>query len=313
MELQPQNLASPPSDGAYVREWIVQLALQASVEINVQDTHDLVASQQWLARGTKLYVSHLPRQTWGETLGACRAVRAAGFDPVPHVPVRLLSTGHALDQLLAQFITEAGVEEVLLVAGDHARPVGPFATTSEVLRSGLLTQHGFRRISVAGHPEGHPQLSTEELRRAEQEKSLLATDANMTLTYLTQFFFAHAPFLQWVAELRKQNIQGRVVAGLAGPASVATLFRFARRCGIGPSIRALGARPASLMQIAAERGPENIVRSLAQALGAGTSDFAGIHLFCFGGFLRTCEWLHAVGRGRFTLNDGDGFQVSRSI
>lgn len=309
MEFQPQKLASPPADGAHVREWIAQLALQASVEINVQDTHDLVASQQWLARGTRLYVSHLPRQTWAETLEACREVRTAGFNPIPHVPVRLLSSESVLEQLLAQFIAEAGVDEVLLIAGDQARPVGPFATTSEVLRSGLLTKHRFKRISVAGHPEGHPKLSTEELRRAEQEKSLLATDANMTLTYLTQFFFDHAPFLQWLAELRKQGIQARVVAGLAGPASLATLLKFARRCGIGPSVRALGARPGSLLKIVADRGPENIMRSLAETLSARTADFAGIHMFCFGGFLRTCEWVHAVGNGHFTLHDSQGFQV----
>lgn len=312
MEFQPQHFASPSAGGAPVRQWIVRLALQASVEINVQDVRDLVASRQWLARGTRLYVSHLPRQTWSETIAACKAVRAAGFDPVPHLPVRLVSTVGALDQLLAQFVAEADVGEVLLIAGDQASPAGPFATTSEVLRSGLLTKHGFKRISVAGHPEGHPKLSTEELRRAEQEKWLLATQASLTLTYLTQFFFAHPPFLQWLAELRGRGIQARAVAGLAAPASVATLFRFARRCGVGPSIRALGARPASLLQVAAERGPENLVRSLAQALGAGTADFAGIHLFCFGGFLPACEWLHAVGSGRFALNDGDGFEVSRS-
>jgi hypothetical protein len=48
---------------------------------------------------------------------------------------------------------------------------------------------------------------------------------------------------------------------------------------------------------------------LAQARCEGASDFAGVHLFCFGGFVRTCRWLQAVADGRFTLDDTGGFRV----
>jgi hypothetical protein len=65
----------------------------------------------------------------------------------------------------------------------------------------------------------------------------------------------------------------------------------------------LGARPSSLLKLAADHGPELVLRELAQACRNRT-DFDGIHLFCFGGFLRTCEWLHAAAEGRFVQNDG---------
>ena len=65
------------------------------------------------------------------------------------------------------------------------------------------------------------------------------------------------------------------------------------------------------MKLVGERGPEPVVRGLAEAKVAGTTDFAGIHLFCFGGFLKTCEWLHAVAEGRFKLDDRGGFEVKR--
>ena len=70
------------------------------------------------------------------------------------------------------------------------------------------------------------------------------------------------------------------------------------RCGVGPSIRALGARPTSFVKLLGEHGPESVMRELAEARGSDAADFDGVHLFCFGGYLRTCEWLHRVANGR---------------
>ena len=294
-----------------VHEAVVQLAREASIEINVQDEPDLRASQEFLPAGTRIYVSHLPKQTWQATVAACRAVRAAGFDPAPHVPVRLLADAATFDRLLGDFVAQAQVRDLLLISGDYPQPAGPFATTSELLRTGLLAKHGIRNLSVAGHPEGHPKVVVDELRRAETDKSTIAQESGLQLSFLTQFFFEHAPFLGWVDEMRRQGITARIVGGLAGPAGLATLFKFAVRCGAGPSIRALGARPTSLLKLVGERGPEMVLRGLAEARVAGTADFTGVHLFCFGGYLRTCEWLHAVAQGRFTLDDHGGFEVNR--
>jgi methylenetetrahydrofolate reductase (NADPH) len=179
----------------------------------------------------------------------------------------------------------------------------------DVLQGGLLREHGLRRVSLAGHPEGHPSVPLETIRRAEREKTLLAAQSGLEVTLLTQFFLEHAPFLDWVRELRANGVQARIVGGLAGPAGAATLFKYAMRCGVGPSIRALGARPTSLVKLMGDHGPEKVLRGLADARVAGTADFNGIHLFCFGGYLRTCQWLHRVANGQFTLNDSGGFSI----
>jgi methylenetetrahydrofolate reductase (NADPH) len=256
-----------------------------------------------------VFVSFLPKQSWQDTQSTCRAVRAAGFEPVPHIPVRLVADEATLDRNVGEMVGEARVQEVLLIAGDYAQSMGPYATVSDVLRSGLLGRHGLRKVSLAGHPEGHPQVALEEIRRAEREKATLAADAGLDVALVTQVVFEHAPFLQWAAELRSNGVRSRIVAGLAGPASVTTLFKFAMRCGAGASVRALGARPTSMMKLIGDRGPEDIVRGLAEARAAGRADFSGMHLFCFGGFLRACEWLHKVAGGRFTLDDKGSFNV----
>ena len=306
---QPAKTVPSVASEAELAETIALLGREASIEINVHDIRDLVASRALLPAGKKVYVSHPPKQTWEETQAACRAVRGAGFDPVPHVPVRLLPDAETLDRLLARLVADAHVQEVLLIAGDHPEPVGPYMSVSEVLRTGALERHGLTRVSLAGHPERHPQVMRDEIRRWERKKVALATAAGLDVTVVTQFFFEAAPFLDWVAELRLQGVQARMGAGLAGPTGIATLFRFALRCGAGPSIRALGARPTSMMKLIGDHGPEQVVRELARAKNAGESDFSGIHLFSFGGYLRTCAWLRRVADGNFRLNERGGFDV----
>ena len=287
---------------------IALLAREASIEINVQDVVHLEPSRALLPAGTKVYVSHLPKQNWQETQTACRAVCAAGFRPVPHVPVRLLPGEEAFDRLLAGFVA-GGCDEVLLIAGDYAHPLGPFATVADIITTGLLEKHGLARVSMAGHPEGHPKVSLDEIRRAEREKVMLATQAGLDVSLVTQFFFEHAPFVEWAGNLTTRGIRARFIAGIAGPARSTTLLKFAMRCGVGPSIRALSARPSTFVHLLADHGPEHVARGLANARSTGVVDFAGIHLFCFGGYLRTCGWLQRVACGEFHLNGEEGFDV----
>ena len=286
---------------------IARLARQCSIEMNVQDARELHRARALLPAGKKIYVSHLPKQTWQETLDACEDVREVGFDPAPHVPVRLLDSERTLDEFL-RAAARAEVAEILLISGDYPQASGPYSTVAEVLRTGKLSEHGLRRVSMAGHPEGHPKVPLAEIRRAEREKAELARAAGLQATLLTQFFFEAPPFLEWAAGLRAEGVGARLVAGISGPASIATLLRYAVRCGVGPSIRALGARPTSLVKLIGDHGPEPLVRTLA---GVSRPDlFDGLHFFTFGGFLRTCEWLQRVGDGKFTLDKHGGFVVA---
>ena len=137
---------------------------------------------------------------------------------------------------------------------------------------------------------------------------MLAAQAGLEVTLVTQFFFEHKPFLHWVGELRARGVGARLV-GVAGPARPATLLKFAMRCGVGPSIRALTVHPSTFMRLIGDHGPEHVVRGLAEARSTGTADFSGIHLFGFGGYLRTCEWLQPRRSRRLRLNSHGGFDV----
>jgi methylenetetrahydrofolate reductase (NADPH) len=277
-----------------LHDGVAQLARDASMEINAAEVKHLEASRAFLPRGKKVYVSHLPKQSWEETIAASRAVQEAGFDPVPHVPVRLIQSEGAADRLLAALKHRGHASEMLLISGDYVQSVGPYSSVFDFLRSGCLTKHGFQRVSFAGHPEGHPQVPIEEIRRAEVEKAHWAERAGISATFMTQFFFESEPFIDWVKHLRRNAVRSHIVAGLAGPASITALARFAIRCGVGRSVRALGARPSAMNKLLGDHGPEALMKELETARATEEASFAGIHIFGFGGFLRTCEWLRRI-------------------
>jgi methylenetetrahydrofolate reductase (NADPH) len=292
-----------------LHEAIVALARAASVEMTWRDTAELDACRPLLPTGTDMYASYLPGQSLRQTLTTCVAIREAGFEPVPHIAVRQFADVEALEELATDLFAQAQVQRVLLIAGDIEKPFGPFSSTLDALRSNALTERGIRRIVVAGHPEGHPTVSRDELWKAEMGKVLFAEQHGLELAFLTQFLFVASPFLEWARGLRADGIKSRLIVGLAGPAKLSTLVKYAIRCGVGPSIRALTANPGSFAKLVGERGPEKVVRAVAAAGVAGEIDNFGIHLFSFGGLVRTCKWMHAVADGRFVLDEDGGFRV----
>ncbi len=312
-----QTEVTPAANGIDVRRAAAQdprVEIQrymrsASLEMTVHDIAQLAVCGPLLPPGTKLYVSHLPGQQFSDTVAACAAVNAAGLDAVPHVPARCIQDSAQLERFLADCVTQAKVQEVLLISGDYPQAAGPYSAVIQILQSNVLTNNGIRRVSVAGHPEGHPAVSLEDVQRAEQEKIVFAQANAMELTFVTQFFFDSQPFLEWRNRLRAAGFHGRVQAGLAGPAKMSTLFRYALKCGVGPSIRALGARPSSFAKLLGERGPEPLIRDLTRASAGSEREQTGLHLFSFGGLTRTCQWLAAVNEGRFELDEKQGFVV----
>jgi len=288
-----------------------ELARDSSIEVSSLEASDIFAGRDFLRPGHKIYVSHLPGQSWATTLDTCARVVSAGFEPVPHVPVRLLKSTNELDEVLAG-IRDVGARELLMISGDYSKPAGPWHQVVDILRGDRLQKHGFSRVSVAGHPEGHPSVPVETIRRAQIEKAHMGEAAGLEVTLVTQFFFEADPFVEWSRDLRLAGVRARLVAGLPGPASIARLIKLARHCGVGPSIRALTARPRSLLKLVSDNTPDALLSHLTSELGRRPGLFNGIHLYSFGGFLRTAAWVRQQAEsGSMRTGDEAGGRQSR--
>jgi methylenetetrahydrofolate reductase (NADPH) len=207
-----------------------------------------------------------------------------------------MASRDALDDFLARARGEADVSRILLIAGDVATTRGPFKSTRDVCVSGLIEAHGIASVSLAGHPEGHPFLELPGALKGLKAWRDWGRQTATRVDVVTQFCFESAPILQWIAELDRADVDLPVIVGLAGPATPATLTKFALRCGIGNSMRALRAQIGRFGRLLTDTGPDDVVRGLRCAPAAATASIAGFHLFPFGGLRKAGDWLRNYDR-----------------
>ena len=271
-----------------------ELVRHASVELSPRQLGSTGPLTDYLSRGTRVYIPSIPGTAWRETMDACQRLSAEGMLPVPHLPARLMKSEGHLDERLGE-LAEAGVRDLLLVAGDHGRAAGPYHDTLGVLESGKLAAHGFRRLGVTAYPEGHPVAARGDLETALSRKIAYANATGTDMWIVTQFTFASAHAIAWLAAMRDRGCPLPVYIGLPGPARLRTLLAYAARCGVRASARALTRQP-SVVRLLRSWSPDDLLQGLAQyrVESAGTT-LAGIHLFTFGGLPRTSRWLRANG------------------
>src|SRR5580698_19953 len=229
-----------------------------------------IAALSVLPRGTRVYISAVPRRPADESISAAIRLRAAGLEPVPHVAVRNFGSVDALDDFLARLNGEAEVRRVLVIAGDRADH-GPFRSAADAIDSGLFRRRGIRALGIAGYPEGHPKIGNDALFKALAEKITAAEATGLAVEIVTQFCFEARAILDYIARLRAFGFEQRLRIGLAGPTSLAALLHYAGRCGVRASAQGLARRTGLLRQAFGMAVPDDLVRSLAEASPANVS------------------------------------------
>jgi len=275
-------------------EFAARLA-SASVEISSHG-RQLPELRDHFAPGIDVTITFLPGDNYRHNVETATALRHAGFNPVPHIAAREMVSQPMLDDFLARLNGEAAVTRILLIAGDVAAAKGPFKSALDVGTSGLIEAHGIKRLSVAGHPEGHPFLDQDHALKVLAAWRDWGRRTNVEVDVVTQFCFESLPILQWIAALNNAGIDLPVIVGLAGPATPATLTKFALRCGVGNSIRALRSQIGRFGRLLIDTGPDDVVRGLRFAPAVATAPIAGFHLFPFGGLRKAGEWLRNYDR-----------------
>jgi methylenetetrahydrofolate reductase (NADPH) len=286
---------------------LTALLSSASVEVSSRG-HQLGELRDHFAPATDVTITFLPGDNYRHNVETAAALRRAGYNPVPHIAAREMASREALDDFLARLRDEADVTRILLISGDTALARGPFKSSLDVCASGLLEARGIARLSIAGHPEGHPYLETAEALDVLHAWRQWGRERKIQVEIMTQFCFESAPILGWIGGLHARGIQLPVIVGLAGPATPATLMKFALRCGIGNSMRAVRSQIGRFGRLLTDTGPDEVMRGLQSAPEAATETIAGFHLFPFGGLRKSGDWLRSYGQAMQRSASGAGTQ-----
>jgi methylenetetrahydrofolate reductase (NADPH) len=279
----------------------------ASLEATRPDARDIAALTA-TAADTAIYLSAVLTRPQEEVVDQAKAVRAAGLNPLPHLAVRNFSSANALRSFLDRLAGEAGVRKLLVIAGDRAEPAGPFRGALEAIDSGLITRSGITEIGISGYPDGHPRIAAHELDRLLAAKLEAASATGLKVHIVTQFCLDAAPIIAWIKRLRAHGIDHPVHIGLAGPTSLTTLMRYAKRCGVRASTQGLARNAGLLKRMLGVSAPDGIIRALIEANREGDLGEIAPHLFSFGGIGATARWAAGAMAGRVSL-DREGFAV----
>jgi methylenetetrahydrofolate reductase (NADPH) len=267
-----------------------------SLEMTGKDIPGLNEAKDSIPPGTKINVTFLGNEDLEMRVAAAKAVRDLGFVPVPHISARRLASQAQLEEFLERLQEVGATEHVFAVGGDPATPEGPYEDSLALIRSGILSKYGVREVSIAGYPEGHPDISDETLWRVLEGKSASLKEQGLDAVILTQFAFDTDPVMSWIDAVRAKGIDTQIRIGTPGPAGIKRLLAFARRFGVGANAMIVKKYGFSLTNLMGTAGPDKFVTDLSTLLAEDpASGRVGLHFYTFGGLLATSEWVRQFG------------------
>ena len=263
-----------------------------SLEMTAKELNGLREAAPLIRPKTQVAVTFLPGEEMDQRVAAAKLVRELGFEPIVHLSARRLTSKEELDTYLSRITTEAGVKRVFLIAGDPPEPEGPFEDSLQVIETGLLEKHGITIAGIGGHPEGHPNVSKDDLWVWMERKIAALRERGIVPLVVTQFAFDDDAIVAWVGEMRARGIDVPVRLGVPGPAGIKRLLGFAARCGVGASANVMKKYGVSVTNLLGTAGPDKLVDSLNKKLNDGEHGRVRLHLYPFGALTASAQWVN---------------------
>ena len=297
------------------REDIVNFLADFTAETTPFSAAKVEDFREVLRPGTTVFITFLPGSNFEDTIAVAARLRKEGFNPVPHLAARSIPSADFLDENLRRLRNEADINEVLTIAGAVEEPVGEFSDSMQVLNTGLIDKHGIKKIGVAGHPEGSPDMSDDAITAALNWKNDFADRSDAELYIVTQFCFEVEPIIAWDKAMKAAGNTLQIRIGLPGIATIKTLLNYSKACGIGNSINFLKKQARNVTKLMTASAPDKLISDLVKYKRMDPEcGVMGCHMYPLGGIKKTAKWTYAVIDGEFAMNpDGEGFSVTKEI
>jgi methylenetetrahydrofolate reductase (NADPH) len=267
-----------------------------SIEITPRQVEKVGLLKDKLPQGTCVYVALIDPADVALQIDAVAAIRAAGLEPVPHLPARFIRDRSDLDHRLAALSRRGSVRQALVLGGGAPQPLGIYDAAIQLLKTGLFETYGIRKIGLAGHPEGNPDIIKAKgeaaLIEALKVKQAYLAQHNIEGYIATQFLFEAGPVAYWAKGLRDQGIVLPIHVGVPGPATIKTLVRYAAMCGVGNSARFIRKQALNVTKLLTVSSPDAFVENLTKLhFEKPELGIASPHLYPFGGFDKLLDWI----------------------
>jgi len=266
-----------------------------SIEVMPRTAAKVEDFRALLPAGTRVYIAHIEGTPIEDMVDTARRIAAEGYDVMPHFPARIIKDKATLENWIAMYQGEADVKQGLMLAGGVAEPHGEFSDSMQLLDTGLFDKAGFERLHIAGHPEGNkdidPSGGTANVDAALQWKQDFSQRSDAKMAIATQFAFEAAPIIEWANGVKAAGVDIPIHIGIAGPAKLQTLIKFAIACGVGPSLKVLQKRAMDVSKLLLPYEPTEVLTDLANHKAANPEfNIDSVHFFPLGGIKTNANW-----------------------
>lgn len=271
--------------------------MPASIEILAKSLPNDTELLALVPKGTLVYLPDIGgTRGFDETLVAAVRLNTLGYIAVPHIAARRIESLDQLIDRIAAYSEQAAVTQFLVIAGGLARPAGPLSSTMDLLNTGVFTRYGTKKLAIAGHPAGSPDFPPKIGFAALWEKQEIARELGIEMRIVTQFGFAPGQTLAWLRALPEHSINLPIHLGIAGPASIARLIKYAQLCGVENSLAMLRKAGSSVVNLAAGYKADALIDALTVGRANRTpAKIEQLHIFPFGGLKPASSWLKVRG------------------
>jgi hypothetical protein len=135
-----------------------ELLRNASIEVMPRTAAKIHDFRPLLQKGSRVYIAHIRGTLIDEMVETARRLTDEGFQPMPHLPARIVPSHAALELWARRYREEAGVTQALLLgggrgrAGRAARQFDCHARNRHLRPARLQTTSCCR---ASGRPQGH--------------------------------------------------------------------------------------------------------------------------------------------------------------
>jgi methylenetetrahydrofolate reductase (NADPH) len=270
-----------------------------SIEVVPNSAAKIESFKEILPTNTRVYIAHLETESIATMVATAKRINEEGFTVMPHIPARIIKNQTMLNDWISMYQNEAGVDEALLLAGGSTKPVGDYDSSIQLIESGLFDKAGFKRLHIAGHPEGSkdidPDGGMKNVSKALSWKQEFSNRTDATMAIATQFCFDADVVNKWAKNIKEDGIDIPIHIGIAGPAKLQTLLKFSVECGIGASMKILTKRAKDLTKLLLPYKPTQMLNELSEYKSKDpTLNIEKVHFFPIGGIKQTSDWLEEV-------------------
>ena len=267
-----------------------------SIEVIPRSAAKIESFKDILPKNTRVYIAHLETEDIAAMVATAKRLNDEGFTVMPHIPARIIQNQAMLSNWISMYQNEAGVDEALLLAGGSKEPVGDFNSSIQLIESGLFDKAGFKRLHIAGHPEGSididPSGGMQNVSEALSWKQEFSKRTDASMAIATQFCFDADVVKKWSDNIKENGIDIPIHIGIAGPAKLQTLLKFSIECGIGASMKVLTKRAKDITKLLLPYKPTQILNKLAEYKSKEPEfNIEQVHFFPIGGIKQTVDWL----------------------